>query len=658
VRAQRVLVALAWIVGLVLLPALASEAATASEAGSQPAVISGVSLTPNLPSGQLVGTTVTWTATATDTVPVEYRFVVQFIGGPTLMARDFETGNSFTWTPIQEGYYSIQVTVQETPPGANPLVTVSSPNFRVVSRVTGGQPVVTATANPLVFLYSVSPCGTGTVSAMFSDGTSPTGYTITPPRACSTVRSTNSYLVGLRAHTTYGVRARYIQGTSVTLGPVTTFATGVIPSALTFPTISVPLPASAATSTKEAIVFHDTNGLNSSATGPHIFATDLSGNIVWYYNDPANPTHQYVDRPLPGGGVAALLGGGPQYEKIVRFFSPAGDPLQETSITRLNEQLMARMTTPPPAGQSCGSNAIGQTICTISILHHEINPMPNGHTILFGNVEKLFPPGTQGSTSGRPVDILTDQVMDLDQNLQIDWTWNTFDNLTISRGAVLNEKCVGPTGQNCTSPLQYANQADGTANDWTHTNAAAYSASDHNLILSMRNQDWILKIRYADATGDGQILWRLGREGDFTLQGAQPGETFPWFSHQHGDENVGSADRIVTFDNGNTRCHGAAAGTCDSRGQVYLLDEANLIATRIVNADMGNYSDAIGWGQSLSNGDYSFTSGRQSPSTGGLGADEEFSPNGTTETYAIQDQPIFIYRDYRLQNMYSGCCGE
>ncbi len=53
--------------------------------------------------------------------------------------------------------------------------------------------------------------------------------------------------------------------------------------------------------------------------------------------------------------------------------------------------------------------------------------------------------------------------------------------------------------------------------DWTHSNALIYSASDGNLLLSMRHQSWILKIDYNNGAGSGNVLWRLGYQGDFAL---------------------------------------------------------------------------------------------------------------------------------------------
>ena len=59
-----------------------------------------------------------------------------------------------------------------------------------------------------------------------------------------------------------------------------------------------------------------------------------------------------------------------------------------------------------------------------------------------------------------------------------------------------------------------------------------YSADDHELLLSIRNQHWIVKIDFMDATGTGEVLWRLGEGGDFKLtDGVDPTD---WFYAQHG----------------------------------------------------------------------------------------------------------------------------
>jgi Arylsulfotransferase (ASST) len=113
-----------------------------------------------------------------------------------------------------------------------------------------------------------------------------------------------------------------------------------------------------------------------------------------------------------------------------------------------------------------------------------------------------------------------------------------------------------------------------SALDWLHTDAISYSPADGNLIVSLRHQDWIVKIAYQNGRGDGHVIWRLGKNGDFIISSTEPN---PSFSHQHDPHYVGLAT-IALFDNGNSRCtaeDGSIIAGCDSRGQALRLDEPN-----------------------------------------------------------------------------------
>src|SRR6478736_5010800 len=72
-----------------------------------------VSLAPSVPAPQLVGERVTWTATAEDVGahPV-YQFSAAPHGGTFHVVRDFSPASNFTWTPMQEGNYDIEVIVK------------------------------------------------------------------------------------------------------------------------------------------------------------------------------------------------------------------------------------------------------------------------------------------------------------------------------------------------------------------------------------------------------------------------------------------------------------------------------------------------------------------------------------------------------------------
>jgi hypothetical protein len=107
----------------------------------------------------------------------------------------------------------------------------------------------------------------------------------------------------------------------------------------------------------------------------------------------------------------------------------------------------------------------------------------------------------------------------------------------------------------------------------------------------MRHQNWIIKIDYQDGTGTGNILWRLGYQGDFTLVGGT--DPTDWFYAQHGmnyfSPNTTGVFELGTFDNGNDRqfpagvtCGTAGAPACFySTVPVLQLDETAMTATMI-----------------------------------------------------------------------------
>ena len=97
-----------------------------------------VSLTPSGPPVPLVGSPVTWTATASGhgTTPV-YQFSVAPPGGASQMVQDFSPSNSFTWNPMQEGTYDIQVIVKDSFSASTGESATAS--YTAKSRVVGNQ---------------------------------------------------------------------------------------------------------------------------------------------------------------------------------------------------------------------------------------------------------------------------------------------------------------------------------------------------------------------------------------------------------------------------------------------------------------------------------------------------------------------------------------
>ena len=247
------------------------------------------------------------------------------------------------------------------------------------------------------------------------------------------------------------------------------------------------------------------------------FATDLSGNIIWYYPQALS----FLTRPDVDGRFFGIRNTGPDASgSLLRIFDLAGNTVQETNAAAINARLAA-----------LGKRQIG-------VFHHEARRLPDGNIATLGTVEQIL---TDVQGPG-PVDVIGDMIIILDPNFQVVWTWDSFDYLDVTRKAVLGETC-----KNSGACMSHFLAPDG--NDWTHANAVQQTP-EGNLLISLRHQDWVVKLDYENGNGDGHVLWRLGNEGDFTIQSDDPNA---WFSHQHDANFLGDNVTLALFDNGNTR---------------------------------------------------------------------------------------------------------
>jgi hypothetical protein len=245
------------------------------------------------------------------------------------------------------------------------------------------------------------------------------------------------------------------------------------------------------------------------------------------------------------------------------------------------------------------------------------------------------------------VDVLGDLILDLDENFQLVWFWNSFDHLDLKRSSLGNEKCkAGPGNDGCT-PVFLAPDANG----WLHSNSLSYVPESGDLLLSIPEQDWVIKIDYRDGKGTGKVLWRLGKDGDFTVQSDDP---YPWFSYQHDAGFDPDSHLLVLFDDGHRRKD--KFPKANNRGQAWRIDENARTATLVLNADLGVYAIAVGSAQKLSNGAYSFESGFINPSPVFLATvssqTTETSPDGKV-VYTQQTDGALTYRSFRVPDLYT-----
>ncbi len=330
-------------------------------------------------------------------------------------------------------------------------------------------------------------------------------------------------------------------------------------------------------------------------------ATDLNGKIIWYYDPVANNFFGYAQNIEPGGTLMMLGGkatGVAAGYNTLRQVDLAGDTLRQTDVHAINAQLAA-LHKPQ-----------------IIDFDHEAKLLPNGDTAVIASTQKVV------NYNGSPTKFTGDMVLVLNSNMQVTWTWNGFNRLNPNR--------IGPVG--------------GTPSNWLHANAVSWSPADNNLIVSLRSQSWVVKVNYANGTGNGHIIWKLGVGGNFK---AKADDSYPWFSGQH-DARYINNNTVLVFDDGNTR-HLEKGG--DSRGQEWVLNEQTGTATLVVNADLGNYSSFLGAAELLSNGNMAFNSGGLDPDKIPTGQSIEVLPNGTT--VYVQQMNQFEYRSYFESTLYS-----
>jgi hypothetical protein len=271
--------------------------------------------------------------------------------------------------------------------------------------------------------------------------------------------------------------------------------------------------------------------------------------------------------------------------------------------------------------------------------HHDVLPLDNGHVIVLVNFAQAVS-NVAGFPASTPV--LVDGLVDLDQNWKPVWAWSALDHLDVNRH---------PNG----------------LPDWTHANAIVYTPSDHNLLLSMRHQSWIIKIDYNGGSGSGNVLWRLGNEGDFALlPNADPSL---WFYYQHFPSLIsdeGSQLKLTVWDNGdnrldssNTPCNPMQTNSCFSRATLFSLDESSMTADLVWQDSPGLFSFWGGSVNQLANGNVEFDAnaplGFPSPTL--ASRVQEVTQTATPQVLWQMDVspvPLYAYRAYRVPSLYPG----
>ena len=344
--------------------------------------------------------------------------------------------------------------------------------------------------------------------------------------------------------------------------------------------------------------------------------------MIWAYIAPEFPSGAagiYAPKQLPNGDFLFLysvdsslpLNGPvpPGLPNLVREVDLIGNTVKQITMAQLDTKLAA-----------------ANYNVTLYNFHHEVTVLPNGHWLVLANTLK----------NG----VLGDVIVDLDTNLNPVWVWNEFDHLDVNRHPV-------------NSP------------DWTHTNAIVYSKDDGNILVSMRHQSWVVKVDYNNGAGTGNIIWRLGYQGDFKLVGGT--DPTDWFYGQHDPsfttQNTTGIFGLTLMDNGDFRVFpsGVTCGTGSAPPCLYTtvpilqINESNMTATLTfhqVQPTPSLYNFFGGNAETVANGDVEYD-------LCGL-------PNNSSQIFEVTDsanpQTVwnlklasnYAYRGYRLPSLYPG----
>ncbi len=587
-----------------------------------------IELASSVPSPQPVGAAIGFIPRVQIMPPgmFNYRYAVSVNGGPFRAVRDFSQDPRFTWAPeLYEHEAIVRVTVRN---GTNKETADAEARFKIVPRVNGSNAVVSPTSHPLVALFSAPACAQGSEFRVAFRRKGDAAVTQTPARPCRPGISSNEYVSGMRADSEYEMHAEVVTDGKAKPGPWTPFHTGLLDGR--FPPLSTSTKRMTGTGSEGIVI-------RSEIEPWRTFATDLEGNVLWFLPSAAN---SFLTRTL-GDGRFLVHADGPNSAndmkrwQLVREVDLLGNTIRETNISRLAEQLESR-------GIQSECKAGGQQC--VPGFHHEAIRLPNGHTLVLAGLERMMPAGTQGAKQA--VDILGDLVLDLDEDFQLAWFWNSFDHMDLKRAAIGNEKCKGGPGDDGCTPVFLAPEANG----WLHSNSLSYVPSDGSVLISIPEQDWVIKIDYNSGKGTGKVLWRLGKDGDFTAKSDDP---YPWFSYQHDVGFDPKTGMLIVFDDGHRRKE--KFPKANNRGQGWKLDEKARTATLAMNADLGVYAVAVGSAQPLADGNYSWESGFIDPGPAMFGQiysqTTETSPDGKV-AYAQQVYGGLTYRSFRVATMY------
>lgn len=287
----------------------------------------------------------------------------------------------------------------------------------------------------------------------------------------------------------------------------------------------------------------------NDANPPAYLGLDETGEVVWYYNSEDDRLQSTRIIRMQTNGNLFISVGGYQYSEIT-----AGG-VENWSVKAYE------------LGFDSG-------------FHHDGQRLADGRLfVLVAEVQER-----EVHWSEEPELVQGDIVLEFNENEEMTWRWSTFDYIDIDRWP-------DPWTTQYTIPWS-------GAHPWTHANSVEYIEQQDAVLVSFRHQNWVVKIDRQTS----EIIWRLGRDGDFDLVNYDPEAGNDWFIFQHAPEYNAQNNTILIFDNG-------GSGRMNSRAVMYRLDEDKMEAEQLWSYPVEHFQPGFGDVDRLDNGNVLITAG-------------------------------------------------
>ncbi|MFH1142418.1 MAG: aryl-sulfate sulfotransferase [Candidatus Uhrbacteria bacterium] len=324
----------------------------------------------------------------------------------------------------------------------------------------------------------------------------------------------------------------------------------------------------------------------NNSDAPAYFGYDETGELVWYYPDLENDISSNCDLELmPDGNYLIHIDNG------WRVITPKGKTVMQVTADDLG----------------------------LENIHHDITFTPKGTFIAIANI--IQETKVDWLSGDRTVPLIGELLIEVGADGKEIWRWNAFDHLDVNRVALEQTKIDKSL-------------------DWLHANGLQYLEDDDSILLSLRSQSWVIKIDHAT----GEVIWRLGYEGDFDLLNRDPANKIAWFSAQHAPE-FHSDGTILIYDNGNERTW---TNEQFSRAVMYQLNEDTMTARQTWQYQTDYFTDFVGDVDLLENGNILVTAGGQRNNPGPAQIIEVTSDIPAVEVWKMEIPDYDIFRATRF----------